>query len=98
MAQLHDLPRPGMLDATLHRVHIAEAKLWELSLSGQGDTLLPPALLQAVLAERPPRRPQSARAPASPRVPTRRMAQAQAAHRLLHPEEPAAAPSPLAGS
>ena len=32
----HDLPRPGMLDATLHRLNIAEAKLWELSLSGQG--------------------------------------------------------------
>ena len=36
-----------LLDATLDRLHTAERRLWEMSLEGDGDALLPPALFQA---------------------------------------------------
>ena len=52
-----------LLDATLDRLHTAERRLWEMSLEGDGDALLPPALFQAALAAGAPPPP----SPAPPR-------------------------------
>ena len=41
----------ALLASTAEQLRVAEERLWEMSVKGEGDMLLPPALLKAALAE-----------------------------------------------